>query len=137
MKSVGDIDRPRVGMYIKFRVGSGPLESETVYGQVTAHEPNGLVRLSSGMSFSYAAGDRIFWLSGKPWVKPDSVDASARRSVAYGSRKNVTMKMAHLKKQARFATIVACVCAGLLVVALSYDGWLSPTYWAMYFGAGR
>lgn len=68
MKSVADIQRPKIGMHIRFRLGegAGARHSEIVAGQVTGHAPMGICHLDNGETFEYARGDRIFYYGSRP-----------------------------------------------------------------------
>lgn len=129
MKHVRDISDPKIGTYIRFRIGSGARESEIVEGQVKeAHTfPDGRVAywLDNGGLFDFHMGDRIERITQLPPRNRDRTavkdEEEERKTVK--EREHYKRERAALQRERDLLLMIASSLFALLVTyALLRDG---------------
>jgi hypothetical protein len=131
MKHVRDISEPKIGSYIRFRVGAGPRESDIIQGQVKEMvvDRTGFARhaflLDNGEMFNFWEGDRIERITQTPprnLARTQRVDDEAHRKTIT-ERLHYQREHATLKRERDLTLMVAVASlAALIVYAGVRDG---------------
>lgn len=128
MKHVRDISDPKIGTYIRFRIGSGARESEVVEGQVKEALPvadQTAYILDNGEAFNFYMGDRIERITQLPPRNRDRTavkdEEEARKTVK--EREHYKRERAALQRERDLLLMfAACLFAVLVVYAGVRDG---------------
>lgn len=126
MKHVRDITHPKIGTYIRFRIGSGARESEVVEGQVKeALQGDAGYALDNGEVFNFYAGDRIERITQLPPRNRDRTavkdEEEARKTVK--EREHYKRERAALQRERDLLLMLsACLFATLVIYGMARDG---------------
>lgn len=124
MRSLADVKHPKLGKYVKFRVGEGERESEIYHGMVQEYTTHGFI-LDSGARFDYEKGDRITWINNNPWAdRPHHVKIGEdNRIKTVVERAIVQTQIDGLRKRILLLQVTVAAVTCLASFLYFYDGW--------------
>lgn len=135
MKHVRDISDPKIGMYVRYRIGYGARESEVVEGQVKEALPVGdqtAYVLDNGEVFNFYLGDRLERITAAPPRSRGAERDDEEKRKTVWEREHYRRERAHLRRE---RDIYLMFSIAMLAFAIVYVGvrdgaaivaWLAP-----------